>query len=420
MGNLLIIISLFITILLYGLAKIANPMVMTSPWQMLAQISGLLGFLLLAWSYVLAVRHKFLEKLWGGLDKVYKIHHIVGGISFLLLLYHPIFLIINSLPTNNLVLYLLPITSLPYSLGIISLYLMILLIILTIFINMPYAFWKWTHEWMGLVVILGGLHSLLIFSDTSRFLLLKIWIILWGFSAFAAFVYKRFLYYWFLPKKNYKLMSVVKDGEIFIVTLSPKDAKKAIAISAGQYAFLSVPGQEFKREEHPFSLLRSENGVIQFGIKAFGSWTNYLSELPAGIDITVRGPFGKFGESARLIKEMVWIAGGIGITPFVSMAQNLDPSQKVTIYHSIKNTCSPYISRIMQFFVEQNPNLKWIEHDSKEGRLTAEMIFDQINPSANTSYYLCGSFPMMESFNEQLIKKGVSKKKIIFEDFSFK
>ena len=160
-GTLLIYFSLIVTTILFGVAKVEFASLSPSLWQMGAQLTGLLGLALLSWSFVLSIRHPILERLFGGLDRVYKIHHIVGGVAFLMVLNHPLLLIINSLPMNSLKLYLVPGTMIDYNAGIFALYLLLLLIVLTLFVDLPYYLWKQTHEWMGVVIMLGAVHGIL-------------------------------------------------------------------------------------------------------------------------------------------------------------------------------------------------------------------------------------------------------------------
>lgn len=145
-GWSLITMSLVVTWGLYLQAKASMP---AADWaQAIAQLTGLLGIILLSWSYLLATRHHLWERLFGDLDRAYKAHHIVGGMSFVLLLQHPIAMIIGSLPRNALLLYLVPFRAgWDYTTGQLALYVLLLLLVLTLYVPLSYRVWKWTHEW---------------------------------------------------------------------------------------------------------------------------------------------------------------------------------------------------------------------------------------------------------------------------------
>ena len=128
-GWLLIVASLVITCLMWVGAKEVN--IAYSSAQGASQVVALLGFMSLVWTFIIATRHSVIETLFEGLDKAYKAHHILGGLSFILLVNHVLLLLIAALPENTLKLYLLPGTSLPYTLGILALYVMFFLLILS-------------------------------------------------------------------------------------------------------------------------------------------------------------------------------------------------------------------------------------------------------------------------------------------------
>ncbi len=240
-GNWLIVISIITTLILYLFSKFQNP----SPinfFTFLTQTTGLVGSILISWNYFLSTRTTFIEKLFNGLDKVYKTHNIIGNIAFILVINHPIFLILNSLPINTTKLYLIPtLSNLPYTFGILSLYSLIILVSLTIFVDLPYKIWKKTHEVMGLVIIFGSLHSLLISSDISIFLPLKIWVLTFNVVAIFAFLYKRYFYYYLKPKSNYKITDIKHEKNYILLEMSSVDLNKFIKFNSGQFATYFLP-----------------------------------------------------------------------------------------------------------------------------------------------------------------------------------
>lgn len=88
----LITIFLFITTGLFLMSKLGMDLSIYSNWQLVSQYISLIGTVLLSLSFVLGSRAKILDKIFGGLDRVIKMHHIIGGIAFVLLLHHPLFL----------------------------------------------------------------------------------------------------------------------------------------------------------------------------------------------------------------------------------------------------------------------------------------------------------------------------------------
>lgn len=418
-GIISIIISVLVTLFLFVVAKTVNPQAI-SFWLLLAKLSGLIGSILISWNFIIATKNSFVEKMFGGLDKAYKIHNIIGNIAFILLVNHPVFLIINSLPYNTTKIYLVPsFFNLPYAFGILALYTLILLVSLTIFIDLPYKFWKKTHEYIGIVIVLASLHSLFISSDVSSFLPLMLWILIWNIFAVLCYFYKRFFYYLINPKNNYVVKEIVQNGTYLLLTLAPIDSNKVINFSAGQFAFFSL--SKDVRDDHPFSILEQGNEFLKLGTKIVGNFTVALSQLIVGSKISVVGPFGTFANNLFKAQKMLWVSGGIGITPFLSMAKSLDKNQQVTMVHTAGSNEPKLFVNLFTSYSKINPNFKFIIHYSDvSGHLDEEKLNTYMPLSKDVYVYLCGPKQMMKNLSDNLPKKGIMQKRIIFEDFSLK
>lgn len=410
-----VIVTYLVTLALWLGAKGVRPALSTA--QALAQVTALLGIMSLAWNFVLAARLPKIEKWLGGLDRAYRMHHILGALAGILLLNHVAFLLIAGLPLNQLALYLVPGKILAYTLGQLAWYTMLFLLGLTLYVKLPYRFWKWTHEWMGLVIILGGLHSLLVTSDTNRYPLLGVWIGAWAALATAAYLYKRFLYYRLAPKAVYRVEKSGASKELQIVSLSA--VSSPLSFGPGQYGFFSMAPH--LRDEHPFSILGSEGKELIIGIKMEGEFTKRVRGLPRGAEITVRGPFGMFAQKAARAEHLVWIAGGIGITPFLSMARSASPRKKIEMYYCARQMPTPALIEPFEELSKRNPNFRWLPCEtSKTGRLKANRVWEETGKDKAAYYLMCGPKGMMEDLAVQLSTLGVRRSHIIYEDFAFK
>lgn len=413
-GWIVIITTELFTIFLWYLAKQSNPI--SSVELALVQILGLTGIVSLAWTYVIATRVKIIEKMFGGLDIAYKAHHILGASALVALINHSVLLMIDSMPANTIRLYLIPGSSLAYNLGIYALYLMLLLVILTLYVKLPYRYWKWSHEWMGIVIILGGLHSMLITSDTSLYMPLRYWILAVSIIATISYLYKRFIYY-FVGSSKYKIIKSGRQQDLLVISM--ESIGSPIQFGPGQYGFFSL--QKNRRNDHAFSILGSDNKKVIIGVKVVGDFTNQLSQLAPDTEVIMRGPYGTFGDKMKNTKHAVWIAGGIGITPFLSMAKAVKSEQRVEMYFCARVLPPSVITTPFANLAERNSRFVWLPCETtKGGRLTARKIFDDTGCDKYATYMLCGPKEMMESLAEQLAEIGISRSRIIYEDFAFK
>ncbi|KKS94035.1 MAG: Ferric reductase domain protein transmembrane component domain-containing protein, partial [Candidatus Collierbacteria bacterium GW2011_GWC2_43_12] len=239
-------------------------------WLFVSQLVSLVGTTLLTLSFLLSGRFRLVEDWFGGLDKVYRFHHLTGGISFVFLLHHPLFLAVNALPNTALSWkYLWFSELLPYNMGIISLYFMLLMIIFTLFIKLPYSLWKTTHELMGIALFFAVLHILTISSDVSRYLPLKMWMYFLLGMAIYSVIYRRFLYGYFGPKFNYLVKNIARKADILDVTLMP--LIKKINYLPGQFVFIKF--NDINKEVHPFSIAGcDEVGNLRIAVKILGDY----------------------------------------------------------------------------------------------------------------------------------------------------
>lgn len=107
---------------------------------------------------------------------------------------------------------------------------------------------------------------------------------------------------------------IERRGNEAVVTVSSPLAKEA---KAGQFFYLSLPGD--RCDPHPFTLMRADagKGTLAFWVKVVGGWTERLASLPEGSTVFAEGPWGTFLPVLDRPGEQVWIAGGLGLAPFI-------------------------------------------------------------------------------------------------------
>jgi predicted ferric reductase len=388
----------------------------------LGQITGLIGMILFSLTFFLTTRLKFIENIFGGLDKVYHTHKRIGAIAFVLILFHPILLVIKFIPSNvkQAALYLLPSKSWPVNFGIIALVLMIFLIVLTLYIGMKYQNWKLSHKFMGIIFIIAGLHVFRVTTDITKYPLLKIYMLVLCILGLIAYIYGSFIRPT-INQKTYFVESVKTKENVTQIKLIPKD--KSLEFKPGQFVFIKFKDKTITNEQHPFTIASSpSNRVLTIMAKDLGDFTSSLKNLKPKTVAKIEGPYGNFSYSDYKDLTQVWIAGGIGITPFLSMIQNIKNIEKpIDFYYCTKNKKEAIF---LDKLIEVSPKLKGLKiiphFSDEEGFITIDKIKKISSPLNEKIFLICGPPKMMFDISRQLKNNGVSKEKIIMEDFGFK
>jgi predicted ferric reductase len=422
-GYLILLLCCLNTIAFWLLAKDDLSIVLSQPLLAISQILSLLGLVLMSLALLFSTRMSILEDVFGGLDSDYVLHHIIGGIAFLFLLNHPLFLVVHNLPFYKLSLfYILPSGDLAYNLGIAALYTMIVSFVFIGFIKISYNAWLWSHRLLVISFLLGGLHTMYISSDVSHNLLLRLWTYL--FMAIGTFssIYVLFLYKKFGPRYKYSVETIVRSSDVYSIYLKPVD--KQIRFIPGQFIYMRFDNPKIGNEMHPFSFSSApwEEG-IRVSAKILGDYTKRLSELREGDISHVFGPYGRFGTAFMEGKHnLLFIGGGIGITPFLSMLryESVYPKgRKIVILYSYKTREEAVFNDEIQALVAYIPNVTFIPWPSHEkGRLSGDHVWKSVGTLQGYRILMCGPQPMMMSLQKQFITHGVDEGSIIFEDFN--
>ena len=386
------------------------------------QIFGLMGMTILSLTVILGARLKFLEDYFWGLNRIYINHHNFGATALIFLLFHPLLLAIKylSFSSQQAALFLLPgFGDLAKSLGIFALLLMIFLLFLTLYIKLRYQVWKFSHKFLSLVLLLAGLHLLLIPSDVSIDLTLRIYMIILFSLSLGTALYRVIFKLVVVKFFDYQIELIrVLNGNIFEITMTP--IKEKINFLPGQFAFFSFIQKGFSREWHPFSLASDPaEEKLKIVVKNSGDYTAKMTDLKPGAKVKIEGSFGRFSHLLTDNKKQIWIAGGIGITPFLSMVKSLiSNSYQADLYWCVHQPQEAIYLEDLLVLAGQNNNLKIIPFfTAVSGRLTAAIINRQSNGLDNKEIFLCGPLGMMQSLKKQL--KFLNKRIIIHsEEFS--
>ena len=390
----------------------------------LGEIFGLVGMTMFALTFVLSMRLKSVEKLFNGLDKVYIVHGVLGGLALFFILLHPLFLVLKFVPSNFYLAakYLLPSSAWSVNFGIIALFGLILLIAMTLFFKIRYEKWKFSHKFLGVVFILAIIHIFLIrmfFVTDEVFKGYYIYATIVSVIGLVGFVYTLFFKKRILKNKNYRISSIRKMKNVFEISMVPE--KEGINYQSGQFAFIKFKSKDLPLEAHPFSIASSPNSKeLKVFIKKLGDFTVQLDNLKDGDEVEIEGPYGMFANT-NSDKDQVWIAGGIGITPFIGMSESLSKDKKVSLIFSAQEETDFIGKERFEELALSNKNFRCLFWNSKkQGYLTLKDVENFVKDTNNKEFFICGPSKLKEKIIIDLIKNKIKRKNIHEEAFEFK
>ena len=380
---------------------------------------GGIAFLLMTTSIVLSTRPLALEDWFGGLDRMYQIHKMAGVTALLFVLVH-FFGVPKELPpgADPVANALFP--SGP--LGMLSLILLVVLLVVALNRKIAYSRWRPSHKLMGLVYIAVIGHFMTapgIFFE--RFSASGLMLILAAAVGVLAFFYSIFG----MNRRTalpYEIEAVNALERATEVVLKPVGS--ALDHKPGQFAFVEIQGKGWA-EPHPFTISSAPGeDRLRFTMKVLGDWTRKVrEELKPGGTVQVRGPYGRF-DMANAGNKQIWLAGGIGLTPFLSAIRAMEPgdSRQIHLVYAAREKNDAIFLEELEARAAELGNVTLVPLFSDEGNFArVDMMKVKLpDPLGTYDYFLCGPKPMVDGLVKGLRKEGVQRHRIHTEAFEFR
>jgi len=396
---------------------------------------------------LLSARPRAVEGSFGGLDRMYTLHKYLGVASLLLFIAHYATVpgggpegdaaaagatVIESAAPPSASEE--PLDSgeeaegeeeLPIDLvGLIAMIGLTLLIIVTLNRKIPYHRWIPTHRFMGLFFAVVSIHVLLVRYDGEEMPFASApgaalsLLLLAGLTAYA---YKQLIH----PRRGKHAFTVAAVNRLERATevvLKPRD--RVFPFEPGQFAFITVDTAGF-REAHPFTISSGAGeSTLRFTMKVLGDYTRRVrGDLATGTEAAIEGPYGRF-MPLRGPGKQVWIAGGIGITPFLSVLRTMtaEHGKSIRLYYCVRAAREALFLGEMEARAAELDGVTIKVIDSDTGaRIDAAVIERDLGGGlGDWSYYFCGPKPMTVAVSGGLAERGVPARHMHAEEFEFR
>lgn len=287
----------------------------------LGLFTGSVAVVLMAWSFVLAVRWRWLEPLFGGLDRMYAVHRWAGVLSIMAMFLH---------------VRLEPEVRGGFD-GVLSGYmesgtdaagvaetLFYVLVAVSVVRWVPFRWWRLSHKLMGVPFAIAAFHTVTVdkpFPADSA----------WGLALAAVGALGVAAWLWRVlgrdvvaPGVPYRIVGAVPHERTMELELTP--VGRPLRHRAGRFAFVKIQLPDL-REPHAFTIASAPGeGHLRFFVRNLGDWTAKIRQHDLiGARVHIEGPYGRFEPLPEdpAGRRVVWVAGGVGITPFLSAISTL-------------------------------------------------------------------------------------------------
>jgi predicted ferric reductase len=402
-------------------------------WRQLADVTGLLALSGLVCAAVLPSRVRSLTRAFG-IEDVIDVHRFLGVASGMLVLIH----LACVLAMNPAQVALLDpaLNGPPAKAASVATAALVMLVVLAAArrrIDQRYEVWRWMHVLLAVTVLAGSaLHVFWLGHLVAQRGMELIFLLLLG--AVASVLMHRWVWRTLLdPSTEFVVAEIRRESEtVTTVSLAARDGSTdEWDFAPGQFAWLRLR-RSVTGEEHPFTIASSPHlpGRVEFTIRHAGDFTRTIHELRPGQPVWLDGPHGAFTSEPGSCQGVVMIAGGVGITPMMSMVRaaadrgDIRPHRLIVVARNHEDL----LFRDELAYLREELDLEVIEvlrrpHPGWEGH-TGEIDMALLTTVLGTGqlcwsldYFLCGPPGLVHDSLEALAALGIPAERIHTEQF---
>ncbi len=243
--------------------------------------------------------------------------------------------------------------------------------------------------------------------------------------------------------ETWRVKETIKETDEVTSLVLEGPTEAAAGRKPAQFATLRVMGPEGWSAPHPFTIsCEPESPTLRFTIKNVGDFTAMVRDLKPGTPVMCQGPFGAFCKDIDAKENIALIAGGVGVTPFLSVLRHFKATgatNRTVLFWANKTLADAFAREelaeltmaldltVAHVLSREEPPASPPSGPVRErgvyyerGRLNKDIIAKYAPSSPTTAYYLCGPPAMQETVLAELASCGVGKEAVQTEAFTFK
>ena len=401
-------------------------------WTEFSAAIAYVGLAMMGLQFGLTARFRHVTEPWGE-DVIYHFHRLLSLVALGLVITHPIILfVLNPGRLRLLNFFVAPPVARWASLSTYALIALVVTSLWRVQLGIRYEVWHVAHILLAVIAIVAGTIHMIgwgyYLGDPGKRALWIALAIFW----IGLLLYVRLFKPLFILRRPYIVTEVnPQRGDSWTLVMQPH-LHPGFRFTPGQFGWLTIWGGPFKITGHPFSFSSSAeiaDGRIEMTIRNLGDLTSRIREVQVGRRVYIDGPYGAFtiGNPADM---HVLIAGGVGVTPMMSMIRTLadrgDKRPVILIYGSkdwesvtFRDELEALEARLdlKVIHVLSDPPAGW---EGEQGFITAETLMRHLPPPYRKhEYFICGPNPMMDAIETALGEMDVPLSKYHSERYSF-
>lgn len=401
---------------------------------------GLTAYSLFTFELLLVSKNKFLDNHFG-LDKLYRFHMSIAVLAILLSYLHKT--LKESMYRDSFKTQLGNISFILFiAVGVFSILLMVNKLFIKFapvdylrkflhkILKIKYQYKVFLHNLMVVAILVLVVHILLAYSVKSDFLL-EFVLLIYFLVPFCLYVYNKIWKLYFSKKHKYVVSQVIKESNNVVTLRFRPKFGKIFDYVPGQFLYVRIRNPKVPGDEHPFTISSSptDGDYVAITVKQLGDFSNTLNEVKIGDNAYIDGSYGSFSYIKKeKSNKLCFIAGGIGITPFLGMLRYIESKDKnkaVTLLWGVrdeseiisKEDFKNFSSTIKDFLfvpvLSNSPN-----YAGEKGFIDSQIIKKYVSNIEEYDFYICGPPIMLELQIKNLKSLGVPVNKIHYERFS--
>lgn len=295
-------------------------------WDRLSVLTGLLALSALVCAALLPSRLRSLNRAFG-IESVIDLHRFLGVVTAALVFAH-LACVVAADPANLALLDLADAPGRAQAATVATMALVALagLAVLRSRYRVSYELWKWSHVVLAATVLGAAALHVWWLDQLVRDAVIGTMLALFAVGLVLVFGHRWVWRPLYDPSTEFVVRDIRRENAtVSTLVLEPRRLgdrpAPSWAFAPGQFAWIRLE-RSVMAEEHPFSIASSAHSdATEFTIRHTGDFTRALRRLPLGASVWVDGPHGAFTNEAGSAAGFVMIAGGVGVTPMMSMVR---------------------------------------------------------------------------------------------------